>query len=158
MRTSVVCLTVLVACSSIMLLSGCAQVPNQWVEDGPAVTAQCDTPTAKMLREQYAPSQTRTRDWEPVTLSAETGACTHWPSYMEDPFVDKGAGRQDPNKYHIGWEDYVAMPYCYARYTLNWLMLPVSAVVTPPWTVMASDGRLSKQYLGYDHDATRAEP
>jgi hypothetical protein len=35
-------------------------------------------------------------------------------------------------------------------------MLPVSAVVTPPCMLMESDGQLSRQALGYDHDATRA--
>jgi hypothetical protein len=32
---------------------------------------------------------------------------------------------------------------------------PVSAVVTPPFTLMGSDGVLSRQALGYDHDAER---
>jgi hypothetical protein len=48
----------------------------------------------------------------------------------------------------------VAAPYSYGRYYLNLVALPVSAVVTPPWTAMESDGRLSEQLLGYDHDAT----
>lgn len=33
------------------------------------------------------------------------------------------------------------------------MLLPASAVVTPPWTVMVSDGQISRQLLGYDHDA-----
>lgn len=31
------------------------------------------------------------------------------------------------------------------------------AAVTPLWALMESDGNLSKQLFGYDHDATRAE-
>jgi hypothetical protein len=81
------------------------------------------------------------------------GATRHWPTYFEDPFEDKGAGREGRNQHYIGWEDYVALPYCYARFTLNWLGFPVSAIVTPPWTVMVSDGRVSRQALGHDHDA-----
>jgi hypothetical protein len=138
------------------VLAGCAHVPNQWREDGPATTAEWDSPTAEDLRANYAPAEPRHRDWDVAPAAAESGAVTHWPLYFEDPFVDKGDGREGLNKYHIGWEDYVAMPYDYARFTLNWLMFPVSAVVTPPWTLMESDGRISRQALGYDHDATRA--
>ncbi|MBU0618321.1 MAG: hypothetical protein KKI02_11430 [Planctomycetes bacterium] len=132
-------------------------MPNQWVEDGPATTEQWNSPTTNDLRANYTPAQQRHRDWETSSLSAQPDAVTHWPLYFEDPFVDKGHGREGLNKYHIGWEDYVAMPYCYARFTLNWLMLPLSAAVTPPCVLMESDGRLSRQTLGYDHDATRAE-
>jgi hypothetical protein len=137
-------------------LAGCAHVPNQWVEDGPAATQEWESPTAQDLRANHAPAQQRHRDWPVQTLAPEPDTVTHWPLYFEDPFVDKGHGREGRNRYHIGWEDYVALPYGYARFTLNWLMLPVSAVVTPPWILMESDGRLSRQALGYDHDAARA--
>jgi len=140
----------------VVLATGCAQVPNQWREDGPATTQEWESPTSKDLRARFAPAEPRCRQWEAITTAAESGAVTHWPLYFEDPFVDKGAGRRGLDKYRLGWEDCVALPYCYARFTLNWLMFPVSAVVTPPWTLMASDGRLSRQALGYDHDATRA--
>ena len=92
-----------------------------------------------------------------MTLTSDSGAVDHLPLYFEDPFEDKGAGRTDEtdphNVYRGGWEDYVALPYCFARFTGNWLMFPVSAIVTTPWTIMESDGRLSRQLLGYDHDA-----
>ena len=143
---------------AVLLVVGCAHVPNQWREDGPATTAEWDSPTSKDLKAKHAPTPQRHRDWEQAALAAESGVVTHWPLYFEDPFEDKGPGREGLDKYHIGWEDYVALPYSYARYTLNWLLWPVSAVVTPPWTLMESDGELSRQALGYDHDATRARP
>ena len=138
-----------------ILATGCAHIPNQWREDGPSTQESWVSPTARDVCQKYAPAPQQHRDWEPTTCHAACGAVTHWPLYMEDPFVDKGHGREGDNKYHIGWEDYVAMPYVYARYTLNWLMLPVSAIVTPPCTVMVSDGEISKQILWYDHDAER---
>ena len=138
-----------------LLLVGCAHVPNQGIEDGPATTETWDSPTAVDLRANHTPAQQRHRDWETSSLAAEPVVGTHWPLYFEDPFVDKGHGREGLNRYHIGWEDYVALPYCYARFTLNWLMLPLSATVTPPCVLMESDGRLSRQALGYDHDAAR---
>jgi hypothetical protein len=45
------------------------------------------------------------------------------------------------------------MPYGFGRFILNTMGWPVSCVVTPVWTVMGSDGVLSRQALGYDHDA-----
>jgi len=143
------------ASAAIWLLVGCAHIPNQWAEDGPAASADLESPTAQDLRANYSPAEQRCRDWETVRVVADRGAVTHWPLYFEDPFADKGHGRKGPNKYHIGWEDYIALPYCYARFTLNWLMLPASAIVTPAFIVMESDGELSKQALGYDHDACR---
>lgn len=110
-----------------------------------------DSPTAADVYARFEPAVQLQRDWPRVEVAAESGAVTHWPLYFEDPFEDKGAGRAE---YRLGWEDYIAMPYSYARFTLNWLMLPVSAIVTPPWKWMESDGILSRQRLGYDHDAT----
>jgi hypothetical protein len=136
------------------MVAGCAHVPNQWREDGPSAGADLQSPTVADIRTRYEPAELRRRDWEPRTVSAESGAVTHWPLYFEDPFEDKGHGRSD---YRLGWEDYVAMPYGYARYTLNWLLFPASVIVTPPWTPMESDGILSRQALGYDHDAAPAD-
>lgn len=150
---------------SLLLAAGCAHVPNQFREDGPSVAADWDTPTSRDVVARVAPpGEAQTRDWEPVVVSPQSGAVTHWPLYLEDPFVDKGDGRTDathPHDVHrLGWEDYVAMPYGLARFTANWLLLPISVVVTPPWTLMESDGRISRQLVWYDHDAApvRHEP
>ena len=142
----------LALCATLLaLLAGCAHVPNPWREDGPSAVMDWDSPTAADVYARFEPAVQLQRDWPRVEVAAESGAVTHWPLYFEDPFEDKGAGRAE---YRLGWEDYIAMPYSYARFTLNWLMLPVSAIVTPPWTLMESDGNLSRQMLGYDHDAT----
>jgi len=138
------------------LLVACAHVPNQWVEDGPAAVEDWHTPTESAILAARQPAPPRHRDWGSMQVAAENGAVLHWPTYFEDPFVDRGHGRQGLNRYHVGWEDYVAMPYGYARHTVNWLFFPVSAVVTPFWITMESDGVVSRQALGYDHDAIPA--
>ena len=154
------CTALLAAALCAVLLSpaltGCAHIANQWVEDGPAVTESSETPTSRDVIEKHSPAEQRHRQGETLCVSLEPGTVVHGPIYMEDPFVDKGAGREGLNKYHTGWEDCIALPYCIARYTLNWLFSPVSMVVTPPWTKMESDGEISKQILWYDHDAARA--
>ena len=148
-----------IVCGGALLgaIAGCAHVQNHFREDGPSVTADWDSPTAMDVKARFQPAQPRHREWPRTTLVTQRGAVVHWPLYFEDPFVDKGAGRTDAtdphNVYRWDWEDYVAIPYGISRFTVNWLFLPVSAIVTPPCTVMESDGRLSKQLLGYDHDA-----
>jgi hypothetical protein len=126
-------------------------------EDGPATTTPLDSPTAADIKAHYAEAPIVHRPWPPMDVEAESGAVVHGPLYFEDPFIDKGSGRTDQtdpnNVYRYGWEDVVAVPYVYSRYTLDWLALPVSMIVTPPWTPMESDGEISKQALGYDHDA-----
>jgi hypothetical protein len=149
----------LAICSSLFVIlgAGCSPGHDHFREDGPSVTADWDSPTAKDVKARVQPAQASYRNWDVSTTAAENGAVAHGPLYFEDPFEDKGHGRTDETHpldvYRGGWEDYVAFPYCLARYWLNQLLLPASAVVTPPWTLMESDGRLSRQLLGYDHDA-----
>lgn len=140
------------------LLTGCSHLENHWVEDGPASREALDTPTVRQVSSMTSEPAVRQRGWAAASLRGEDPGVTHFPLYFEDPFVDKGHGRQGVNVYHGGWEDFVAMPYGLARHTVNWMFLPVSMIVTPPCTVMESDGELSEQKLGYDHDATQAAP
>lgn len=142
---------------TVCLLAGCAYGPNWFREDGPSVDMPWDSPSATDIKAKYQPAPQRHRDSQRATLAPSDGAVRHWPLYFEDPFIDKGTGRTDEtdphNVWHAGWEDYVALPCSPARYVANLVLLPVSAVVTPPVTVQESDGKLSRQLLGYDHDA-----
>ncbi len=138
---------------SLLLSAGCARLHNYWIEDGPASTLSGDSPTAADLRATRTPAPQRQREWRGMPVAAADGTVTHGPLYFEDPFEDKGHGR---STFQIGWEDYLAMPYGLARYLLNGAALPVSLAVTWPWTAMESDGVLSRQLLGYDHDAIAA--
>jgi len=142
------------AAGALLALTGCAHIPNQFREDGPAAVDELESPSSIDLYARFKPNAQRTREWQQICTKQENGAVTHWPLYFEDPFVDKGTDRTGRDCYHLGWEDAVAAPYCFARFTLNWIAVPVSLVVQPPWLVMESDGVLSKQLLGYDHDAT----
>ena len=145
------------ASTGLFFAIGCAATPNQWREDGPAATQTWNSPTAAVIASDHQPAAQRQRDWDAMTIADAGGQVTHWPLYFEDPFVDKGHGRTGMNKYHLGWEDLLAGPYGYARHTLNWMFWPVSGIVTPPCRLMESDGELSEQLLGYDHDAERSQ-
>lgn len=141
----------------VLIVAGCANTMNHFHEDGPAVTAAWQSPTEIEMRARYQPASVRQREWAAKTIAPQDGGVRHWPLYFEDPFVDKGHGRTDETHYHNvwrgGWEDPFAAVYDYARFTANWLFVPVSAAVTPPWTIMESDGFVSRQLLWYDHDA-----
>ncbi len=144
------------AATAAALSVGCANLHNQWREDGPASRSNLTTPTVDDVIAHAPQAPQRTRACPVCSITPQRGAVPHYPLYFEDPFADKGHGRTGSNAYYVGWEDYVAMPYSFARYHLNYLMIPVSFFVTPPCYQMESDGALSRQLLGYDHDAQKA--
>jgi hypothetical protein len=148
---------------AVLLLAttaGCNEmVVNYYRETGPSVNAEWDSPTARDIKANCDSAPLRSRGWETRTVACKDGSVLHWPLYFEDPFVDKGAGRTDAtdphNVYRLGWEDWVAFPYGFSRFTLNWLLFPASVIVTPPWIVQESDGEISQQLVWRDHDARR---
>jgi hypothetical protein len=133
-------------------LTGCARVHNYGREDGPSMYMAWSTTSGDEIYAEHSPSVVSQREWEQKSVVAPRGEVVHGPLYFEDPFEDKGAGRREQ---YIGWEDGVAFPYSLGRFLLNFMLLPASMVVTPPWTPMESDGEISRQLLGYDHDAIR---
>ena len=132
--------------------AGCQHAINPF-HDEPVADDLLTTPSAEGATAGESRMLVRQRPWEPTPVQFEFTGTDHWPLWWEDPFVDKGDGNDT-----FAWTcaDYVAMPYGPGRFILNTIAWPVSAVVTPPGTRMSSDGRLSKQALGYDHDAQRA--
>lgn len=143
-------LTVTLAAAGALFV-GCHRIENNFVEDGPSSDgASLDSATVADLRTRGdAPEHQRERAWEKNHLAVVDGSVRHGPLYFQDPFEDKGAGH---GEHRLGWEDVFAAHYDFARFTGNWLLLPVSMVVNPPWQTQESDGALSKQLLGYDHD------
>lgn len=140
----------LLACLTFsMWVSGCSGTLNPFVDDSVRVA---DTPSARKLREAQVESAQRSRGWPESRLAGVSGEVVHWPTWQEDPFEDKGS---DDGQFAWTAEDYLAHPYSFVRWLLNTFMLPVSMAVTPPGTPMVSDGELSRQALGSDHDAAR---
>ena len=149
------------------LVIGCAPKNNPFVEDGPSAEMVWNSATAADVYDRLEPSESRQRHWPRHTLIAADGRVTHDPLYMENPFVDNGTYRTDADplgmtaggrsKYYTGWTDLGAGLYALPRYWANLIAFPISAAVTPPWQVQESDGYVSRQKLGYDHDPTRAD-
>ncbi|MFQ5489188.1 MAG: hypothetical protein ACE5GE_00590 [Phycisphaerae bacterium] len=109
--------------------------------------------TASVEGARLAPTlpSLQARHFEPMTLEAQSGTVAHWPLWWEDPFEDKGS---DDGQFAFTWEDYFCYLYCPGRNLVNTMFFPLSPLLTPPWTTVCSDGKLSRQGLGYDHDAT----
>lgn len=135
------------------LVVGCTDARDWWSEE--PIGAEWQSAAAKDLYDTREPAEALCRFDEPIPTSAESGAIEHWPLWFEDPFVDSGHGRTGDNKYYVGWEDYLALAYDYPRFTLNWLFFPVSVVVTPPWAIMESNGRVEPVHdkPHFNHDA-----
>jgi hypothetical protein len=131
-----------------VLAVGCQHMVNPFRDDLPATS---DVTTASVAGARAAPSRPTVapRGYEPQPIEAQNGTVAHWPLWWEDPFEDQGS---EDGTFAWTAEDYLCVAYGPARFLLNTMAWPVSAVVTPPWTVMCSDGKLSRQALGYDHD------
>jgi len=148
-------------------VAGCAHVNNPYEDSSTYINEDMKTASS----EAYAsgtPEFPRDvqREWKKSNLAYENGAVTHWPVWFDDPFQYKGNGYcpvppdkiNDPdNTFAWNGVDYLDIAYSPARFVLNTVAWPVSAVVTPPGTLMESDGYLSKNLLGqYDFDEHRA--
>lgn len=144
------CVALAVAALAASMMLGCAHTINPFADESIPREAMT-TASERRVRQAGATPDIRQRDWPQTATSRPTGEVVHWPTWFEDPFEDKGS---EDGKYAWTGEDYLAMPYSMARLLLNTMGWPVSAVLTPPGMPMASDGRLSRQALGKDHDAT----
>lgn len=145
---------------------GCSHVNNPWVDSSTVVLDELSTASAEGYKGKSEFSSNRWRtNWPAYTVVFENGAVSHWPTWFEDPFEDKGnrdyevPDEDAPDSvFAMNWVDYMHIFYGPARFALNGALWPISAVVTPPGTLMESDGRLSPSIIGrYDHDAKRSD-
>jgi hypothetical protein len=136
----------------LALVAGCSEAgPGvDGFHDDSIPRSEWTTPSAEYVRASGVEASKRSRDWEPSHVDLEPMGSPHWPLWWEDPFEDKGS---TDGQFCATYEDIIAAPYSVGRYLVNTMFWPASVIVTPPGTVMISDGYLSKQILGYDHDA-----
>jgi len=145
----------MLAAGSLSVIACACQHTLKPFQDELPPTEAISTASADGVRASGKTAEVRQRSWKASQARYAHGGVTHWPLWWEDPFEDQGS--QD-GVFAWTWEDYLAWPYSFGRFLLNTMAWPVSAVVTPPGTVMISDGRLSRQALRCDHDAERYPP
>ena len=141
----------LLSCLGLMLCSGCSHLVNPFC-DAYAHRAPVTTPSVDAVLAADVPPSIQDRRGVPKLRCAADGSVTHTPLYFEDPSEEYGS--EDG---HFMWtgEDYLWIASWRARYLANLVAWPVSAVETPPGTMMVSDGRLSCCGRGRRFDAER---
>jgi len=135
----------------IALIPGCHLAVHPFTDEfagRPAVT----TASVEGVRAAAKSDLVLTRTSPSREIAPEDGTVSHGPLYFEDPYEESGS--EDG---HFAWtaEDYWQWVYWRGRFLLNAVAFPVSAVVTPPWTVMVSDGNLNDRAWGEKLDAGR---
>ena len=143
---------------------GCAHINNTHKDSSVVIDDELTTPSADGHKGKTEFGRPYRRSWAPSEVAFVNGAVTHWPLLFEDSFEDKGNGfhssddRDAPdNAYFVDWVDYLHILYGPGRMALNVAAWPISAVVTPPCTLMESDGHISKGIVWYEHDATQSD-
>lgn len=123
------------ALCSLVAATGCQLMVNPFADEmacRPPVT----TSSAAQARAAQVTPSVRHRDFATMKLAERDGAVTHGPLYFEDPFVSRGS---EDGRFAWTFEELLYIFYGPARFGINGGFLPVSAVVSPPWTVMASE-------------------
>lgn len=163
LRTRLLKSSVLLVLPALALLAGCSHLNNPYKDSSAVINDEMTTPSAEGFRGRTEFGRLTRRDAPPSTVYYENGAVSHWPLWWEDPFEDKG-NDFDPLQrdaadtvFAWNWVDYSHIGYGPARLVLNTAGWLVSAVVTPPCTLMESNGRLDRNLLDYDHDAKRSD-
>lgn len=147
-------------------LGGCAHSNDPFKDPGEAIRVELTTPNAEGFAGRAEFGRPLRRQWPETEVAAKEGDVSHWPLWWEDPFEDKGnaaprgnetAGGLDldpvDTEFAWSWVDYLHIAYGPGRMLLNTVSWPISAIVTHPGKLMASDGRISKGLIWYDHDA-----
>ncbi|GMV98633.1 MAG: hypothetical protein AMXMBFR83_29820 [Phycisphaerae bacterium] len=118
----------------------CNQPPavNPWRDDSIPPAAWTTPSEQGILAAGVAPA-IRHRPLSPRLAPDVANDVPHYPLWWEDPFEDQG---DKDGQFAWTWQDYLAMPYSYARMHLNTVGWPISAIVDPPGRAMLSDGSI----------------
>ncbi len=151
-----VCRSTRASVTSLLLLAawwlpGCQLLVDPW-RDETTLEPPVTTASAELARAAETRKSERPRDFAAATIGAADGAVTHGPLYFEDPIEDSGS---DNGAFAWTGEDYLQWVIGPSRFLVNTVLVPISMVDTPPWTVMSSDGEASRTVVWQAHDAGR---
>jgi len=140
-------------CLFALASTGCQVLPNPFVDPyfgRPPVT----TPSSIQAFEVKKEPRLAQRDFALDKVAMLDDGITHGPLYFED-----GLGEVFEDDRPFAWTgaDYLNVLTWRGRFLLNMGLFPISAVDTPPWCVMSSDGRPSRRVLGIEHDAKKVD-
>jgi len=121
-------------------IGGCHNGESPFTDDlagRPPVT----TPSADAARAASVEPTLTQRPHAHTEVRSHSGVVTHGPLYFEDPYSNPP---DEDDAFEWSGEDYAYMAYGPARFLVNTVFFPVSAVVTPPWALVESDGQSTK--------------
>ncbi len=131
--------------------AGCHMISNPYVDElahqPPVTTASVEGARAA----EVSPIASQ-RSFAAMEAKSADGTVSHGPLYFEDGFED--AFDEDDTFAWTGG-DWTHWMVWRVRFLVNTAMFPISALVTPPWRLMVSDGRASRSVCGTAHDAGR---
>ncbi len=137
----------------LLTLFGCQLAVNPFADEfhnQPRVT----TPSVDGVLAAGKSAPQMTRPLTPAERCPQDGTVPHTPLYFEDPYEENGS---EDGQFAWTSEDYWHIFYWRGRFLVNALLFPVKAVITPPGSVMASDGQLGRRAFGELHDAQKAK-
>ncbi len=120
-----------------VLVAGCRHRVNAFTDEL-AGQPPVSTPSVEAARAVSVERTVSRRPHARAEVDAASGAVTHGPLFFEDPFEDIGS---EEGAFRWTGGDYGHFFYGPSRFLVNTVLFPVSAVVTPPWQVMVSDGQ-----------------
>lgn len=133
----------------VLTTAGCSLYSNPF-RDEFANQPPTTTPSVDAVMAADVTPSVQERNGDPKVVYTADGSVKHYPLYFEDPFEDHGS---DDGKFAWTGEDYYWMVEWRARYLVNLIAFPLSAVVNPPWQPMVSDGRYDCCGRGREFDA-----
>lgn len=116
--------------------AGCHLMVNPFTDELAGQQA-VTTPSAEGAGAVQTTAAETTRQHARVEVAAQNGSVTHGPLYF-----DSGFGKLDSDDGRFAWtyKDYIQLFHWRGRFLFDAAMLPIHAVVTPPWAVEESDG------------------
>lgn len=133
--------------AGLMVCAGCHLMVNPF-EDELSGQPPVTTPSAMAARAVQGQASPLQRPFAQTQVNAKDGTVTHGPLLFEDAFEEiEGTD----NTFAWTGEDYLGWFGGGGRFLINTALYPISAVVTPPWKTMASDGHPEPRVFGSEH-------
>ncbi len=136
----------------LVFCAGCQLMVNPFTDE---LSGQPPVTTASAIAVRAAKGQASSfqRPFAQTRVDAKDGTVTHGPLLFED-----GAEEVEAADVTFAWtgDDYLEWFMGGGRFLINTVVCPISAIVTPPWNAMASDGVPAQRVLGLEvHDCAR---
>ncbi len=134
-----------------VVLGGCQRMVNPW-RDPKAPPRAVTTPSVEAVRAAEGHPSDLRRPYVEARFPTRDDGVSHGPLLYENPGVYTAS--EDNVNAWTGAE-YWHLVYDPSRFLVSTVFSAISVVVTPPWRLMVSDGRISDERCFGPYDAAR---